>query len=346
MKPTVKVMIAKKTLHTISKPVICPGSTCMHHSLATKTDTAQSTSMRPLSCREGPCTATKTINAYPARLSDYPDPPTPLKASESVFSSVIDESTADLSRTPKYPALLPRCLNTWLFITTCTDSTDESCFCTDQDFVQKAMGCMSAWSTNEVEAQEAASLLVGLCAQYIAVNPAIVTSYPSTYQRELPLSPSSPARFADKTLKTNESYTTITFSSALEIPATWSTGVSAGLPIAGSSYTTKILTTMTVPQLRLATSTVTMTGLTKGPENSRMGPEKWSHTYSGPLTSYIAGPMGTRPHGYANLTGTAWSGATWSSTLPIVPATGGSIRTQSSLASLALGFLIVYVILI
>lgn len=78
---------------------------------------------------------------------------------------------------------------------------------------------------------------------------------PAPYTSEIPV-PTSPA-----TAPAGPS-TTITYSSSIEVPATYSTGESYGQEIPGSSTYATIDTTITVPQVQFVTSTITAPGST------------------------------------------------------------------------------------
>jgi hypothetical protein len=109
---------------------------------------------------------------------------------------------------------------------------------------------------------------MGLCAPYVPQNPAIVTGCPSTVTpvvytppgptESSPVTQSSPTPTAPASLPC----TTITYSSEVVEPATYSTGSSQGSPIPSSSCTKTIVTTVTVPQVQITTYTVTESGST------------------------------------------------------------------------------------
>lgn len=86
------------------------------------------------------------------------------------------------------PDVLPKCLNTWMFVTTCKDNTDSSCYCKDDNFVASVYGCLSAWGMDDSELQGAISYLVGVCAAFIPSNPGIITNCPTS----IPIAPTSP----------------------------------------------------------------------------------------------------------------------------------------------------------
>ena len=64
--------------------------------------------------------------------------------------------------------------------------------------------------------------------------------------------------------------TTITYSSSVVVPATYTTGVSAGFTITGSSYTTKLVTTVTVPQVRALKVTSMYATMADSPYRSKL----------------------------------------------------------------------------
>ncbi|GIZ37325.1 hypothetical protein CKM354_000077500 [Cercospora kikuchii] len=223
---------------------------------------------------------------------------------------------------PESPDVLPKCINSWLHLTTCSGNTDYECFCKNSDFVGKVYSCVSAWSDSDDDTNSGAGYFMGLCAKYVPENPAIITGCPSTITpatgyhtpTSTPDSPVSeqPPSYSGKTVTeystivatitscgpevkdcpaasthlqtstqpvatsvetspetTGDSKpppavpcTTITYSSELVIPATYSTGESQGATIPSSSCTTQYVTTVTVPQVQITTYTVTESGST------------------------------------------------------------------------------------
>ncbi|KAL9529580.1 Adhesion cell surface protein [Sphaerulina musiva] len=88
--------------------------------------------------------------------------------------------TTPNSPQPNSPDVLPKCINSWLHLTTCKDNTDYECFCKSGDFVSKVYSCVSAWSNDKDTTNSGAGYFMGLCAEYIPHNPAIVTGCPSS----------------------------------------------------------------------------------------------------------------------------------------------------------------------
>jgi hypothetical protein len=134
--------------------------------------------------------------------------------------------------------------------------------------------------------------------------------------------------------------TTISYSSPVTIPATYSTGVSSGLTIANSSITTSLVTTVTVPQVQFTTSTVTVNGQTStvtglaagGPSSAPATPT------AGAVGGGAAAPTGGLP-AYSSTFGTGYPipSSTGTGSSP-VPYTGAGVKlSSSSFAGLALG---------
>lgn len=79
---------------------------------------------------------------------------------------------------PQCPEVLPRCLKTWMFVTSCENNSDHSCFCGNEKFIKNVMSCLSAWGASQSEVQAAVSYLTGICAASVPNNPAIITACP------------------------------------------------------------------------------------------------------------------------------------------------------------------------
>ncbi|KAF2210563.1 hypothetical protein CERZMDRAFT_113131 [Cercospora zeae-maydis SCOH1-5] len=172
---------------------------------------------------------------------------------------------------PESPDVLPKCINSWLHLTACSGNTDYECFCKNSDFVGKVYSCVSAWSDSDDDTNSGAGYFMGICAKYVPENPAIITGCPSTITpatgyhppTSTPESPISPTETGDSKPPPAVPCTTITYSSELVIPATYSTGESQGATIPSSSCTTQYITTVTVPQVQITTYTVTESGSTQ-----------------------------------------------------------------------------------
>ncbi|USW55096.1 Putative extracellular membrane protein, CFEM [Septoria linicola] len=91
--------------------------------------------------------------------------------------------------------------------------------------------------------------------------------------------------------------TTITYSSEITLPATYSTGESQGATVPSSSYTTSYVTTVTVPLVQITTYTVTESGSTRnvpglGYETPAPAPSSSAPAPAPYPTSSVPGPVG------------------------------------------------------
>ena len=255
----------------------------------------------------------------------------------AIYSAATARATSGRSAypSPQCPTLLPRCLNTWMFMESCKDNSDVDCFCPKAQYIKNVMGCIGAWSTSTSEVESAASYLMGICASYVAANPAIVTACP------VPMQPakSAVAHMSGKSGGDTIPWTTISLSTTMIVAAMQSTGISAGLTVPGSSHTTTLVTAVTVPWIQFGTRTITVTGFTTASvvtdtSTLRRGPVKTTATsYISSADSTAGAPVtaGSRTANFNNPSGTAFrptpiSGSPPKTTglpSPIVPATGG-----------------------
>ena len=325
-----------------------------------------SSSSSPVSSSSPPCYGASCSSSSVAPVSSYPAPSSSAPAVTSYPAPSSSSAAPTSPPSPSCPDLLPRCLKTFLYMTTCTDASDYSCFCGDEAYITKVFGCVSAWGT-ESDTQAAASYLMGICAPYIPNNPAIITACPST------VTPTASATETDRC-------TTVTYSSSVVVPATYSTGLSAGYSIPASSYTTQLITTVTIPQVQFTTSTITVAGTTTCSVGLGTGAPSSVPAYTTPPAATSSGalvcgeftdgqpqcstasaPVASTPPAYTTAPassapaasappsygssaaaastsfGTSWApypSATYSS---IVPSTGDGTKIGSGLAGLALG---------
>ena len=261
--------------------------------------------------------------------------------------------------TPNCPDLLPKCLNTWMYMSGCKSNDDKDCFCGNEEFINNVMGCISAWSQSESDTQAAASYLMGICAAHVPSNPAIITACPSTVTPvpsvpAYPQDSSSPAVTYPPVTSASEGSpvpsgypsqppkpagtppcTTITFSSDCTVPATYSTGPSQGYTQPGSSYTTKIVTTVTVPQVQFTTATVTVGGVPTSSVTIVAGtPSNAPAETTPPAYGSSAAPVPGTP---GTSFGTSYAPGPSASYSPIVPATGEGVKVGSGFAGVVLG---------
>ncbi|KAF8421172.1 hypothetical protein EV426DRAFT_218089 [Tirmania nivea] len=87
------------------------------------------------------------------------------------------------------PDLVPKCLKTWIFKTSCTDTADVACFCPQPGFIEEVAGCIQAWGQSDSEVATGLSYLLGLCGEYISKNPTVVTCIPDTITLSPPVDP-------------------------------------------------------------------------------------------------------------------------------------------------------------
>lgn len=121
-------------------------------------------------------------------------------------------STPPSYPTPHCPDVLPRCLKTWMFLTTCKDNSDHNCFCGNEKFIKNVMACLSAWSISDSDIQAAASYLMGICAAHVPNNPAIITACPPGVTPGP--SPAAPTPVPSSPAGPTAPCTTITYSSS------------------------------------------------------------------------------------------------------------------------------------
>ncbi|KAJ5115938.1 hypothetical protein N7456_000286 [Penicillium angulare] len=95
--------------------------------------------------------------------------------------------------TPACPAIVPKCLNTWLDIPHCTSNSDAACFCPSHEFTTKFESCVHAWSSSQEETNSALSYFAGICAPYIPQNPNIISLVPTSTPTTTPLHPIQPS---------------------------------------------------------------------------------------------------------------------------------------------------------
>ncbi|EME77248.1 uncharacterized protein MYCFIDRAFT_217024 [Pseudocercospora fijiensis CIRAD86] len=100
--------------------------------------------------------------------------------STTVCPVTATETPAESTPVPQGPDVLPKCLNTWLYLSGCKDNSDYNCFCKNSEFMTKVYNCLSAWSDSSDDTNSGAGYLMGICAKYIPENPAIITGCPST----------------------------------------------------------------------------------------------------------------------------------------------------------------------
>ncbi|KAL2122150.1 hypothetical protein VTJ04DRAFT_2605 [Mycothermus thermophilus] len=156
-----------------------------------------------------------------------------VSTSSGVVSSVSPVPTLDV------PELVPRCLNTFIFTTGCSDNTDAACYCPDAVFVKNVYDCMYAHGTTDAIIAEAIAFFQGICGKYLPQNPGIATDATVTSYITVTATPSvAPIS------------TTVTLITTTVVPCT----DEAGSEIPSSSTTVTISTSIEVPQVDFTSS--------------------------------------------------------------------------------------------
>lgn len=191
-------------------------------------------------------------------------PSTPTAAVETSPAGVPSPAPA-LPEVPA-PDVLPKCLNTWITLTTCANNADSDCYCKDSTFTKNVQDCVSSWTEDSSVIQAALSYLAGICAPHVPENPGIITHVPKTIDltpnpiATPPATPASPSATGDVvTAPVNPStptpapVTVISIVQTVKVPCTFSAGISAGQPVP-LSFTSSVLSTeVTVPKVQFAT---------------------------------------------------------------------------------------------
>jgi len=126
--------------------------------------------------------------------------------------------------------------------------------------------------------------------------------------------------------------TIITYSSSIEVPATYSTGESLGQNIPESSIYVTIDTTITVPQVQFVTSTISVPGSTST-ISVGLAPGPPSEVPAYPTPTHTADSVG----GAASSSGFGTSYVPTSTDSPITPYEGGASVARTGFAGLAIG---------
>ncbi|KAK8114102.1 adhesin protein Mad1 [Apiospora kogelbergensis] len=202
------------------------------------------------------------------------------------------------------PAVVPSCLNTWMFSVGCKDNTDAACYCPDSKFTNAIYECMAAHGDSQETIADAIQYFKGICAPFISTNPGIATGADSlTYITAKP------------TPVPSASYTTIMVTATTVVPVT----NEAGAEVTSSSSTVTISTTMTVPQIAITTGQ-------EGAAQPTVGvvPGYPVEAQPAPTGAVPAGPTGGNPAGGAAPYPTTMVSAKPTGTGAIVPTASAS----------------------
>ena len=123
------------------------------------------------------------------KTTDAPVTTTPPTVITTTLSPVVTTYFPHPPPPSSCPDLVPKCLKTWIFKTSCTDTADAACFCPQPGFIEEVADCIQAWGQTDSEIATGLSYLLGLCGEYISKNPTIVTCIPDTITLPPPVDP-------------------------------------------------------------------------------------------------------------------------------------------------------------
>ena len=227
------------------------------------------------------------------------------------------------------PSVLPKCLNTWITLTTCANNAQSDCYCKDSTFTKNVQDCVSSWTQDSSVIQAALSYLAGICAPHVSENPGIITHVPKTIPL-IPIpfaTPTSPSASGDvvttplnSSTPTPAPVTVISIVQTVTVPCTFATGISAGQPVPLSFTNSVLSTVVTVPKVQFATQKPAE-GAPGSPEIvlAAGGP---APVPAVPTVTSPPGPYGLR-HGTTFATGVLPSGPTPPASSSPAPFTGG-----------------------
>ncbi|KAK8042152.1 adhesin protein mad1 protein [Apiospora rasikravindrae] len=207
------------------------------------TETHVASSSKPVETAPGKPTESspgKPTESAPGKpVESVPGKPTGASSTVAVPATSSKPATpAGPVETLPCPAVVPSCLNTWMFSVGCKDNTDAACYCPDSKFTKAIYECMAAHGDSQETIADAIEYFKGICAPFIPTNPGIATGADHlTYITAKP------------TPVPSATYTTILVTATTVVPVT----DDAGAEITSSSSTVTISTTMTVPQIAITT---------------------------------------------------------------------------------------------
>ncbi|KAK4042132.1 hypothetical protein C8A01DRAFT_33767 [Parachaetomium inaequale] len=190
------------------------------------------------------CPVTETLtriesSAPPSSATGAATTATPAASgTTSLVSSVSSVSSVAPVETLPCPAVVPSCLNTFLFTIGCSDNTDAACYCPDATFIKNVYDCLYAHGETDAIVAEAVAYFQGICGKWVNENPAIATGATVTTYITVTAQPTvAPV------------YTTVIVDVTTVVPCT----DDAGEVIPSSSTTVTVSTSMTVPQVDFTT---------------------------------------------------------------------------------------------
>lgn len=238
----------KEETSTSSKPEVTTSSTTAPVQVTTTSSVVLTTSTIFT-------TSTQTITSCKAEVTNCPAESrsvvttvvtvavstTVCPVTETATSSAVATTTTPSTpvETLPCPDVVPKCMNTFLFIAKCDSNTDSSCYCPSEIFIKSVFDCVWAHGESDEIVSESIIYIQGLCAPHVPENPAIATGATITSYVTVTATPPPSAV-----------YTTVVVEATTVVPCT----DSAGSVIPSSSSTSVLTTAITVPQVGFTTS--------------------------------------------------------------------------------------------
>lgn len=237
----------------------CPGGNGTV--VVTTVTIAVSTTVCPVTESSSLPEATSSEAPLPATTTSYYVPPPPPPPKETLGC----------------PDVVPKCLNTWIFVVGCKDNTDHGCYCPSQVFVENIFTCIFAYGETDVIISQAVSFFQGICAPYVPQNPCIATGA-KTVTDVLTVTATPPPL-------ASVVYTTVTVDVTTVEPC--ETGLT----------TYVVPSAITVPQVDFSTNSADQVGLVPAttPLVAEVGGPKTTFTITGPAPVATGGFTPTGP---------------------------------------------------
>ncbi len=262
----------------------CPVETTITSGASTYVSSTSSLSTVLISTTSTVCTACVTPTVPSAPASSSTDHGVPVHTTPKV------EGTPSPAPAPvPAPAVLPRCLNTWMYVTQCKNNADSNCYCVLPEFTDSIIDCVEAWGVSKEEIQSALSYLAGICAPQVPSNPAVITHIPST----ITLLPTPAATTPVATTSTVSA--TIPGADTNTVTVSTSASTAAAQPSTPAAVVPPPVTTIainsntyTVPQVALVTQSSSAVLVAGTPSPTPAAP-------TGPTTTPAGAPYPTGP---------------------------------------------------
>lgn len=232
--------VTETITRTREETTVQESSAAQESSAVEEGSTTEDSSPEAPTSEDTPDTEAPTSEDTPDTPATTPAPGTTAPASPSASAPAPEENLP-------CPEVVPSCLNTWLFDTTCADNTDTSCFCPSAEFVENVFTCIYAHAPDAIVA-EAITYFQGLCAGHVPENPGIVTGVDSITRVITVTEP--PKQTA------TDAYTTIVVTRTTTVPC-----VEDGTTIEGSSTVETVEHTAEVPRVGFHTNTEGVVGV-------------------------------------------------------------------------------------